>query len=716
MERPAMLLEAVLHQCSIDLDLSVERDVKQIRHRYEHEGFSFLALTLPKLSDALLKGIESGHFSCPTDFCSHGRLPRLLGGFFKCVFDSDGVLLQDANPDCIEAIRSICDFWKKPEVPCSQARQEAAEMKFIAIEEELSKLTPTIMRKDTYLDQVAGILWTQVFPEVDPLDLVCKHGPGNTADRRLPNGRHEFSWWYQRAEPWFPSALHCYPNYGYAAEAAGFHSLGGTKSLRYLDDWSEPAVRVTFVPKTFKAPRVIALEPSPMQYIQQSLLGYIAPRIEAHWLTKNSIRFSDQSVNQELARKASLDRSLTTLDLSDASDRVHVDLVNRIFKRSGISEYLLVARSGQADLPSGKRLTLYKFASMGSAICFPVEAMVFYTLIQAAMHEQDGRRPSSRSIFNYSKTIAVYGDDIIVPVEYTDAVVHNLEAYGLKVNVSKSFRNSLFRESCGADFYNGVPVRPVYAREMAPDDARVWTASQVMSWEATANLFYAKNKWHVAQVIREMLEGVLRIPIPRSRSSNGDGLCFMSLIFDTNLRFNQDLYAYEQRRVVYIPLKRKDHIDGNAIACLNKWGSSLGQMPQARSELRRLAWDFRCRGHRNGEPRDQTSFGNLGGSIRDVSGSLVRLEQDSENIPALPPRQLEDVYPRDESDPARLVDGRGMGESEQGQLVSASLHTPTRSSERQWPGMNARLAGIDFQSSVKRDAFKSKRRWITMLS
>ncbi len=725
MERPAMLLETMLRQCSLDLDLSVERDVATMRRRYEQEGFSFLSLTLPRLSDALLQGIEAGRFTCPAGFSRHGSLPRFLGGFFNRLFSRDGEYLQnDTMADAakfIAAIRQICDFWKKPKIPCTRSRERAAEVRYIAVEEELSMLRSAVTKKDKTLDAVAGILWSTIFDEVDPLDINCKHGPGNTADRRLQNVRNRFSWWYLRAEPWFPSALHCYPNYGYAAEAAG-SPFGDSKSLNYVDEWSEPPVRVVFVPKTLKTPRVIALEPSPMQFMQQGLLTYIVPRLESHWLTKNSIRFSDQSVNQRLAHKASLDKTLTTLDLSDASDRVHVDLVDRLFKRSGIGDYLLAVRSGQADLPSGRRITLHKYASMGSATCFPVEAMVFYTIVQSAMHQQDGRRPSSRSIAHYSRSIDIYGDDIIVPVDYTDAVVHNLEAYGLRVNVNKSFRNSLFRESCGADYYNGEPVRPVYARELAPDDVRRWTANQVASWTATANQFYKAGQWKMAQVLREMLESVLRSTIPRATTSRGGGIAFVSLMFTTECRFNSALYAYEQKRTVYIPLKRKDYIDGDAIACLNKWGQQLNEYHIGLGGLQ--------------YHRERDHLRPPEGDVGDLSRTTEEGLRDLHREPVFSWNADDDLSELHQED--WFVDTRGTLEYRTrpagvrnntcraiGGLLAewqGAVHS-ARGSVSRLPSTNVlselrhkRSDGLEFHLSAKRSAFKSKRYWVTTLS
>jgi hypothetical protein len=109
-----------------------------MRHRYEQEGFSFLSITLPRLSDALLQGIEAGRFTCPAGFSRHGSLPRFLGGFFNRLFSRDGVLLHSAKAETISSLRQILDFWKKPKIACSPEREALAEAKYIAIEEELS--------------------------------------------------------------------------------------------------------------------------------------------------------------------------------------------------------------------------------------------------------------------------------------------------------------------------------------------------------------------------------------------------------------------------------------------------------------------------------------------------------------------------------------------------------------------------------------------------
>jgi len=578
-----MLYQAMLAQASIDLEVSTERDNVEIRHRIEHEGLSFLTITLPTLSDSLESGLEAGRFTLPLGFKPYrrkGTLPALLQGLFKRVFDLDGKLLDRVCAESIYWIRQICRFFKKPKIPCSPAREEQAIRRFLSVEVDLREQRHNVARQDFVLDEVSRVLWSAVFPTVDTYDLVCAHGPGVTADRLLSNERRKIKQWYDRFEDSFPLALHAFPNYGVAMEALiprsdpfgtddGVGSSNSVPEITTASILEETPVRVVFVPKTLKAPRVIAIEPSCMQFVQQGLSRWMVARLESHKLTKRSVRFSDQFHNRKRAYQASIDQEHATIDLSDASDRVHIELVNRIFKSSPILQYLQDARSLHAVLPNDQNIILEKYASMGSALCFPVEASVFYTLILSAMHSHYGVRPTYASIQRYSRDISVFGDDLIIKTELVDVVTEYLESYALRVNHHKSFFKSAFRESCGADFYKGESVLPVYARQEAPARASDWTPSQIMAWVATADQFYLTGRWYLCQKIRDMVEEVTKRPIPRSRKIN-QGVGGLSLIFDTDLRYNTRYQGWHQRRTVYSPKLQRDEIDGNEVACFNK--------------------------------------------------------------------------------------------------------------------------------------------------
>nr|UJQ85956.1 MAG: hypothetical protein 3 [Leviviridae sp.] len=721
-KRPTTLVKAMLRQLSLDLDLSVERDVITLSRRCEHEGLSFLTITLPTLSDALERGLEAGTFTCPDGFSRHGSLPRFMGGFFKRVFTKEGGLHDEPCPYAIAGIRQVCRFFKKLKLECSPKRNAKAVQHFIDVEGELRRLTSHVERRDETLDKISRTVWAQVFPELDPLDLVCHHGPGVTADRYLSNERHRLRKWNHRSELTFPSDLHCYPNYGIAAEFGGnWEGCASAGGVEYLKVGDELPVRVVFVPKTQTTPRVIAIEPSHMQYMQQSVKDYMYRVLESHPLTFRSIRFSRQDVNQSLAYRASIDKRLATLDLKDASDRVHLHLVQRIFKNSGLLEYLEDARSLHALLPNGVNVVLSKYASMGSALCFPVEACVFYTLIQSAMHILDGVRPSSRSIRRYSRKIDIYGDDLIVPVEYADFVVSYLESYALKVNVSKSFKSSNFRESCGADYFKGVPVNPVYARELPHDSSRDWTPSTVMSWAATSDLFYERGQWHIAQAIRDMVHQVTKVAIPRARKP-GAGVAFRSFLFDTNCHYDSQLHNWRQRRLVYQPTKKKDDINGDEIACLNRWGLQSYRSEPARDGNNGVLRRFESIGPRSVgdsqnpilragndrvlpedlEVRQCSHLHGLGGVHGGTGTTSLALESAGGRSHVFQVCHLCSAS-GEHLDAGNLSDLQPLGKS------GCVTWEPDRMSH-----LTDDSVGLDFHASVKRGGFKSKRRWVTL--
>jgi hypothetical protein len=296
--------------------------------------------------------------------------------------------------------------------------------------------------------------------------------------------------------------------------------------------------------------------------------------------------------------------------------------------------------------------------------------------------------------------IDVYGDDIIIPVNYTDAVVDTLESYGLKVNIDKSFRFSQFRESCGGDFYDGVDVKPIYAREVPHDGPRRWTASEVMSWVSTADQFYMAGKWHVAQVIRSMLESVLRLRIPRSRS-RGTGVFFYSLLFDTDLRWNPRLCGWQQKRIVYHPTKKKDDIDGHAIACLNKWSQSI-----ARAQLH------------HGAPRPQETAGRRAYNHDDIGLARTWSLEERWNQVSRRPGYLSIATESDRHqarDSASAPFSTRSEASGRRRYSSPELFEYLRLHALRDSEMVER-SSLDFSSSAKRGGFKSKHRWVMTLS
>ena len=411
MKRPTMLYRALVEEILRQHDLSASKDLQTIEGRIGKEGDGFLAISLPRLGSALETGLERGFITrsdCPSfGHDRRGTLPRLFKGLFMKIFHSDGRLKDQPDCDAIFALRQVCFWSKKPKALASNARNKAALRRFRSIEEELEAFGRICSESDPILERVSNILWTDIFSDISTTTFDCRHGPGVTAERKSANSRFQLTHWNRRSEECFPADVYAIKNFGDYAELENIH---------FLSEDEEIPVRITLVPKTMKTPRIIAIEPSHVMYMQQGLMNYVTKNIESHRLTRGSIRFRDQSANRDSARCASLNRKRATLDLSDASDRVHNALVNNVFKNSPILDYLQACRSSHAILPDDKTpLKLRKFASMGSAMCFPVEAMVFYTVIQVALHYLSGITPTHASIARYSRDIEIYGMTLLSP-------------------------------------------------------------------------------------------------------------------------------------------------------------------------------------------------------------------------------------------------------------------------------------------------------------
>ncbi len=216
--------------------------------------------------------------------------------------------------------------------------------------------------------------------------------------------------------------------------------------------------RTIFVPKTYAKLRTISMEPLSLMYFQQGVMSKLYDYIEHHPYMGMRIKLRDQSQNQRMAEQASIDNSMSTLDLSAASDSVSWALVKRIFAGTPLLKWLYATRSKKTVLPNGNIILLKKFAPMGSALCFPVECLIFACVIEYVSQKWCYANNSSK------KDYSVFGDDLIVASEITTDVIAALTALGFHINLTKSFTDGPFRESCGKDYYAGVDVSAVYYR------------------------------------------------------------------------------------------------------------------------------------------------------------------------------------------------------------------------------------------------------------
>lgn len=203
--------------------------------------------------------------------------------------------------------------------------------------------------------------------------------------------------------------------------------------------------KIITVPKTALVDRTIAIEPSLNGFLQKGVDVYMRRKLARH-----GIDLSDQSRNQRLAKLGSEGgfNPLCTIDLSSASDTISTELVKELLPADWFS-FLNDLRSHKYE-SNGQHVRYEKFTSMGNGFCFPLETLIFASIVHS-VYEVTGDSVS-----------AVYGDDIIVQQSSALLVLEILKYCGFTANVDKTFIHGPFRESCGADYFGGVNVRPYY--------------------------------------------------------------------------------------------------------------------------------------------------------------------------------------------------------------------------------------------------------------
>jgi len=393
----------------------------------------------------------------------------------------------------------------KMELPCSDARNAAAIRGYVECEKDVREFDSTVSDRDIAdFVEMSNLLFGRVFTQVDRDiyygRLVPKHGPRSTADGLSGNRKFDQRVWTTRLGSIFPMDQYLLPN-------ARFSEL--LKEVDVLEPGAEVPVKVTLVPKTLKTPRVIAMEPTCMQYMQQAVYRSFLEHFYQDDFLKKVIGFDDQEPNRALAHSGSLDQRTATLDLSDASDRVSNQLVRAMLNRwPHLFEAVDAARSRRAELPSGEVIRLSKFASMGSALCFPVEAMVFTTLIFLGIQKSLNTPLGRRDLFDYAGSVRVFGDDLIVPSEHVLSVVQTLEHFGARVGLDKSFWTGKFRESCGREYFNGHDVSLTRVRQVFP--TRRSNATEVVSAVSLRNQLYMSGYWETCKWLDVKLKRLLK--------------------------------------------------------------------------------------------------------------------------------------------------------------------------------------------------------------
>jgi hypothetical protein len=260
-------------------------------------------------------------------------------------------------------------------------------------------------------------------------------------------------------------------------------------------------------------------------------MGWLKRAFDDSWIGR-SIDLSDQGKSQHRALTGSTDRKLGTIDLSKASDSVTLDHLGALFQGdSELLHMLLACRTETIDVPGSGVIRLRKFASMGSATCFPIESVVFLAAVAASIMNQNDMRFTSERMREVCREITVYGDDIIAPTQYIPGVMRDLSSLGFIPNLNKSFYRSHFRESCGIEAYKGYLVKPVYIRR--DFWLRTWLGDEdIVSLVSTSRQAYERGLWRTAELLLELVETRLGEELPYSEEPQ--------LVLTHNIIWRQD--------------------------------------------------------------------------------------------------------------------------------------------------------------------------------
>jgi hypothetical protein len=571
------------------------QDIALIKRRFECEGMVFLTKTLPSLAKALDKALATGTSLQITSFARKkgSQLPKFLGWLIGMVFSVDGNELADADPFALWRLRQLLYLFYKLEMPYSLDSVQRVLSEFKSTDAGLERgwqaSEPTHKSEIKY----AADLVARVLGGVCPRNIIPKHGPGSVATSEKSWQKPYFRRDYVEATALYPLDAFYYMNANHLAECITTQGLMARDSDGKLLPWetmTTSTAKVVLVPKDSRGPRLISMEPLEIQWLQQGQLEVLVSTMETNWLTRGHVNFSDQSINRYLAWRGSadvtwksdqpvendclrfmggnyrtskeleatlkrvptwadlpgndrnVDADLVTLDMKEASDRVALYHLYYLFPSNWV-EALLATRSAQTMLPDGEIVALNKFAPMGSAVCFPVEALVFWAIALSAIYHR-----TPMPLRELRKRVWVYGDDIVCYREDYPVVQQSLERSGLLLNSNKCCVSGSFRESCGMDVYKGADVTPLRIKQVLPESS-TWTPQALMAYVAFSNAAYDRGLTNLATKVENLVAA--DVPVPYTTEDRG------SVQF---VRSYSDVRTLNARRGIRCRFNRLTHV------------------------------------------------------------------------------------------------------------------------------------------------------------
>lgn len=264
---------------------------------------------------------------------------------------------------------------------------------------------------------------------------------------------------------------------------------------------------VRAVPKSFKTPRIIAMEDAYRQFHMQAIRRGLERSLAENGYEKY-LTLHDQAGNRNSCHTGSIDGRYCTIDLSSASDSLSRTLVGMIFPSNVWREmnyylptHFKVSVNGRVETRK-----MHMFCTSGSALTFPVESMVFLAILLYA--------GDIAKLFYGEDMLPcrVFGDDMICDTRAFPIVLDILYRLGFVVNTEKSFSsNTQYRESCGVEYCGGY------------DTATKYWPRATFNWDKPhlqlSSLISLEKKFVSNWKMRRFLSDAVRMVIPDFTSS-----------------------------------------------------------------------------------------------------------------------------------------------------------------------------------------------------
>jgi len=299
---------------------------------------------------------------------------------------------------------------------------------------------------------------------------------------------------------------------------------------------------ISFVPKTAKTFRSIAVEPLLNGFVQKGIDLELREK-----LLRFNLDLTDQGPNQRMAREGSFDDSedaFVTIDLKSASDSISRGLARYLLPSNW---YSLLDRTRSHVYKLDKVFKTYeKFCSMGNGFCFPLETLLFASACHAVGSGEPG------------VDFRVYGDDIIVRKRFAHNVLALLKHWGFKSNLEKTFLEGPFRESCGADWFGGEDVRP-YTLDHALDSVEnVFKFLNLTNRNSRTSQFFRSVRSEVINLLPKQFQFFR--PLSGQEDTGIDSLGDEHLTCP-NVRFKSGRWTWKE--LMHVPVTDESRLDAS---------------------------------------------------------------------------------------------------------------------------------------------------------